>query len=380
VRRAHLGDEAAVELLVGAVERPSPSGREAEVSAYLARAMRGVADEAFVDAVGNVVVRVGSGPRVVTLLGHVDTVPGDVPVRLDRGVLYGRGSVDAKGPLCAMLAGASRLGDAARSELSVYVIGAVEEEAASSRGARHALATYPPPELLVIGEPSGWDGITLGYKGRLTVTVEARRPNSHAARDDATAAEIVLAATEAVRAWARSRSARAARVFDGVQVTVEAVTSRNDGLEQCSEARLSLRLPPDCPPEAAEAAARRAVGAVAGTHRHRGGAVTLRAAAGERAHRGPRDTPLTRALRTAIRREGGRPRLTLKTGTSDMNVLAGAWDVPMAAYGPGDAALDHTPDEHLDLDEYLRAIRVLTRALEALAGGALGEGTTGRPG
>jgi [amino group carrier protein]-lysine/ornithine hydrolase len=42
------------------------------------------------------------------------------------------------------------------------------------------------------------------------------------------------------------------------------------------------------------------------------------------------------------------------------------WKCPIVAYGPGDSALDHTPDEHIDLDEYLRAVRVLTSALARL--------------
>jgi hypothetical protein len=85
-------------------------------------------------------------------------------------------------------------------------------------------------------------------------------------------------------------------------------------------------------------------------------------------YRGPRDTPLVRAFKGAIRRAGGKPRLKLKTGTSDMNVVAPVWDVPMLAYGPGDASLDHTPQEHLSLPDYARAVAVLTTALTGLTG------------
>ena len=49
-----------------------------------------------------------------------------------------------------------------------------------------------------------------------------------------------------------------------------------------------------------------------------------------------------------------------------MNIVGPVWNCPIFAYGPGDSALDHTPDEHIDLDEYLRAIRVLTQALSRL--------------
>jgi len=53
----------------------------------------------------------------------------------------------------------------------------------------------------------------------------------------------------------------------------------------------------------------------------------------------------------------------LKTGTSDMNVVGPAWGCPLLAYGPGDSGLDHTPDEHIEIAEYLRAIDVLETAL-----------------
>lgn len=52
-----------------------------------------------------------------------------------------------------------------------------------------------------------------------------------------------------------------------------------------------------------------------------------------------------------------------------MNVVAELWPVPTLAYGPGDSALDHTPEERLDLAEYDRAVAVLTSALTRLVGG-----------
>jgi len=53
----------------------------------------------------------------------------------------------------------------------------------------------------------------------------------------------------------------------------------------------------------------------------------------------------------------------VKSGTSDMNVLAPAWGCPMVAYGPGDSRYDHTPMERLSLSDYERSIRVLESVL-----------------
>ena len=65
--------------------------------------MRALGYDAHVDGAGNAVGTRGTGEREIVLLGHIDTVPGEVPVRIEDGVLFGRGAVDAKGPLAAFV-------------------------------------------------------------------------------------------------------------------------------------------------------------------------------------------------------------------------------------------------------------------------------------
>jgi LysW-gamma-L-lysine carboxypeptidase len=86
----------------------------------------------------------------------------------------------------------------------------------------------------------------------------------------------------------------------------------------------------------------------------------------ERPFQAQKNTPVVRALLRAIRAAGGRPRFKLKTGTSDMNVVGPAWGCPIAAYGPGDSSLDHTPDEHISVEEFRRGVGVLAQALTEL--------------
>lgn len=83
----------------------------------------------------------------------------------------------------------------------------------------------------------------------------------------------------------------------------------------------------------------------------------------EEAFRADKNNALVRAFLGAIRDVGGKPAFTLKTGTADMNIVGPVWGCPIVAYGPGDSALDHTPNEHLVLAEYERAIDVLARVL-----------------
>jgi LysW-gamma-L-lysine carboxypeptidase len=92
----------------------------------------------------------------------------------------------------------------------------------------------------------------------------------------------------------------------------------------------------------------------------------------EKAWRSDRQNALVRSFLTAIRTVDGsvQPGFLVKTGTSDMNVVGPLWRCPIVAYGPGDSALDHTPHEHLSLDEYWRAIEVMEAMLRTLAASA----------
>lgn len=342
------------------VATPTLSGAEREGVALLAAELADAFDALWVDDAGNLVARQGEGAVAVTFLGHVDTVPGQIPVEVVDGVLHGRGAVDAKGPLCAALAAAAKMGDAARSALTVRVVGAVGEEAPGSVGARHAAATLPVPDLLIVCEPSGWDGVTLGYKGRLGVELTCERPGAHSAGPEANASDRVVEAYRCIRERLSSAEdvPAAPGAFDRVQVALLDIVGGSDGMRDVCRARLGIRLPPALPPDAAwariEASER-----PDGVHAERGESVP--------AVRGPRDTPLVRAFRRAIRGAGGRARTSVKTGTADMNVVAEPWPVPMVAYGPGDAALDHTPHERLSLREFDASVGVLRAVLDDLA-------------
>lgn len=356
-----LTDHEAVRLLTGVVANPSPSGHERGVAELLVAAARGWARDAFVDPVGNAVAVWGKGPLNVTFLGHMDTVPGEIPVRVEDGVLHGRGSVDAKGSLCAALVAATRLPVGVWERLSFTFIGAVEEEAPSSRGARYAVTAHPAPDLVIVGEPSGWERYTLGYKGRLGVTFTARRGGAHSSREEATAAEAAVDAFTCLRDWVERDNEGVERLFERLQVSLIAMDSGGDGLEEWCRARVSLRLPPRWSGAAL-------AGAIAGLPLPSG--VTMDLTEPLDAFRSDNGSDLARAFRVAIRSVGGSPRPSLKTGTSDMNVVAPHWNAPMVAYGPGDSNLDHTPEERLVLREYLLAVDVLERVMLELAGQA----------
>lgn len=202
-----------VALLTRMLEIPSVSTHEAELARVLAAEMARLGFESFVDEAGNAIGIVGEGPDVA-LLGHIDTVPGAIPVRIEDGKLYGRGAVDAKGPFAAFICAAARLAvSGTRLPFRLVLIGAVEEEAASSKGARYAAGRYHPVAC-IIGEPSGWDRITLGYKGRLLVDGVWEQPMSHSAGRETSAAERAVAFWNDVAAHCAAYNQGRERLFD----------------------------------------------------------------------------------------------------------------------------------------------------------------------
>jgi LysW-gamma-L-lysine carboxypeptidase len=351
-----------VELLQALLHIESLSGEEAEAVYFLVAQMGALGMAARVDEVGNAVgVRQapaadGRFSREILLLGHVDTVPGRVPVRVADGCLYGRGAVDAKGPLAAFVIAAARapLPPGTR----VVVVGAVEEESATSRGARHVAETYWP-DWCIIGEPSGVEGVTLGYKGRLALAYELSQPVGHSAGPDVAVAETAVAFWQALQAYAAQYNEGRARLFDRLLPSLRSLCTDGDGLMERATARIGLRLPPGFGAAPFLALAQSWAGAA-----------SLAASGHEAAFEANRRSPLVQAFSRAIRQTGARPRLKLKTGTADMNVVGPRWNCPIVAYGPGDSRLDHTPQEHVVLAEYLQAIRILQTVLRQAADGS----------
>lgn len=341
-----------VALLTRMVEIPSLSGEESALADALVDAMRGLGFQAYVDAAGNAVGILGDGPAEVMLLGHMDTVPGAIPVRVEDGKLYGRGAVDAKGPLAAFIAAAAEVGTVAGKR--IVVVGATEEEAASSTGARHVARTFAPA-CCVIGEPSGTQSVTLGYKGRLVFAYRADAAASHSASPGENVIETAVSFWNRVRAWTEARNA-GKKMFDALDPVLREIHSGSDGLNESVQFRASIRIPPGETPENVRDGIRALAPAGA----------RLVFWGGDPPYRAAKNTPLVRAFLAAIRAEGLEPAFKLKSGTSDMNVVGPAWNCPIVAYGPGDSRLDHTPDEHLDLAEYRQAIGILARVLRSV--------------
>ena len=174
---AEKGERELVAFLVDLLAIPSPSGKEAKITERIAGEMRRLGfDEVRIDGLGNVIGRVGRGPRLVAFDAHVDTVDaGDRahwsfdPFRphVSEGRVWGRGAADQKGGLASMVhAGRIVREMGLGRDLTLLFVGSVQEEDCEGMAWKYLVEEEKiRPELIVLTEPTSLN-ICRGHRGR----------------------------------------------------------------------------------------------------------------------------------------------------------------------------------------------------------------------
>jgi putative selenium metabolism hydrolase len=146
-------------------------------------------DEVTIDPMGNVIGRIGSGPRVIAFDGHVDTVDVGDPELWDRDphsgdiegdILYGRGTSDMKGGVASSVyAGALLKQHGIPDNVTVYVTGTVQEEDCDGLCWQYIVNEDGiRPDLVVITEPTSLR-IYRGHRGRMEMEVRTSGISCH---------------------------------------------------------------------------------------------------------------------------------------------------------------------------------------------------------
>jgi [amino group carrier protein]-lysine/ornithine hydrolase len=331
----------------------SPTGREAAGVRVFGEIARELGYDFHIDPIGNGIASRGKKQPQLMFLGHIDTVEGAIPIRSNRRSVAGRGACDAKAPLIAALYSGAR----ADLPAKLQIVAAVGEER-DSRGAQFLLGRYRP-NYLIVGEPTGWDGITIAYKGELRLGATFGGTRSHLSSPAPSTVDRALAWVGQVRQICDRY--RGTSPFRSVTMKVVAMTTRLRGDEEHVLVELDLRLPLGV----RATTILREIRTVAPPAARVSVIVQVDPVEVDRRNR------VVQALSAAIRNQGGTPTLYQKAGTSDLNTVLPTWRCPTAVYGPGDSHLDHTDRERTALADLRRAIRVLEASWTQLAGGGL---------
>ncbi len=331
------------EVLVDLLKAYSPTGHEERARMVLVDIADRLGLKAEVDEVGNVLVRKGGGGNV-WLIGHYDTVPGELPVKWRNGIITGRGAVDAKGPLSAMLVAASL------SRHPVTVAALVGEEG-DSRGARYLLKEKLPP-YIIIGEPSNTTGVIIAYRGGAHLKILCKGRGGHSSSPGESAIDKMIDFILELRKLAPGTRYGEPR---GVITIIEGGEAPNV-LPKRASATIDLRVPPGMKPEELihEMESKLAKGCYIEI-----GWITPPVVVR------PSD-PVPRAIVRSLLKLGKKPKLLRKYGSSDMNLLQGKVR-SISAYGPGNSRLAHTDEEAISVDELTLAVEVYREALDQLS-------------
>ena len=362
-----MSDGYAVDLLTRMLNIYSPSGNEEHISLFLADEMKKLGFKVHRDQVGNVIGEIGEGSPIVLLCGHMDTVEGEIPIRVEDGKLYGRGSVDAKGPLAAMIVAASNFVEG-NFPGKILVVGVVDEEG-SGKGIQYFVEEGIQPDFAIFGEPSGLEKVVFGYKGILTVKVTVETPSGHSAApwlfDNAI--------EKAMDFWKQInklhlREEKLKSRFYSITSCLTGIKGGNTSasfIPSYCEILVQLRIPPQLTPEQVFEEVMRKIDRYKATNPKV--TVTVETVDVAKAFEADRRSVIVRALAWGIRKTTlNYASFSRKTGTGDMNVLGNSLKIPVVTYGPGDSRLDHTPNEHIDIQEYLDSIEVLKKTLTKL--------------
>ena len=183
-------DKELIEFVQRSVQTRSYTDEEGEYANLVKKEMERLGyDEVFIDSTGNVVGRIGDGPKIIHFDSHMDTVQvndaeeWEYPPfsgEIQEGYLWGRGSVDMKSALGASVYAAARARDLGYLEgKTVYVTGTVCEEFCDGENLKHLYRELDlKPDFCVICEPSD-NVITLGHKGKAQIRIRTHGVSAH---------------------------------------------------------------------------------------------------------------------------------------------------------------------------------------------------------
>ena len=189
-QRAKALETDTVRFLADLVRTPSFSSKEEKVIQVIKKEMKKVGfDEVRIDGLGSIIGRIGKGLRVIAFDAHIDTVyPGDLAQwktdpfkpRIKDGKIWGRGTVDQKGGMAAMVYAGKMIKELGlNDQFTIYFTGTVMEEDCDGLCWQYLLNEEKlKPEFVVITEPTNLN-LYRGHRGRMEIRVEVKGRSCH---------------------------------------------------------------------------------------------------------------------------------------------------------------------------------------------------------
>lgn len=373
-------DAACIEFLRDLIRIPSFSGQEQRIAARIADEMRRVGfGQVYCDHAGNVVGRIGKGSQRILFDGHMDTVGVGNPsawqhnpfgAEIVDGVLYGRGAMDMKASLAAMVYGLKSLAADPTALRGEIILAAVVQEEPYEGVAIRSLIDGEGlwPSFVVLGEPTNLE-IAVGHRGRVELRVATEGRACHASAPELgenalyAAAKVIFGIEMlAGHLGEDSRLGKGSIAVTGISCTAGSNNAVPDYCELIVDRRLTLGETRErALAEIRQIIEREGVrGAVRVADR-----VTVTYTGYE--NRGqeyyppwlmPEDAPLVKMAVKAVERAiERRPRTKAWAFSTDGAYTRGEAGIPTVGFGPGEERYAHTADEQVRVEDVLLAAK-----------------------
>jgi acetylornithine deacetylase len=339
----------AVDFLKELIRFPSLTGEEAEIADF----MEQHAHTAGVDVLrheDNVAFGIGDGDDTLLLNSHLDVVPPAdghpydpfEPVETD-GVLYGRGSVDAKASGAAVTTALLSLVDEGWRPDGGRVIAGLstyEEGGGTKNGLQDLRPHLPPLSAAVVGEPTQLRPC-VAQKGLLILKIHAHGTAAHAGRPHLgeNAIPTAMTALQQLEEVTLDREDPYLGAPTKTVTTIDGGSANNTVPEHCVFT-VDCRTTPAYTHDEIVAQVREAVDAEVEIHSDR----LVPCAT-------PEDARIARAAQAA--RPNAEP-----FGSPTSSDWVFLHDVPTVKLGPGQSARSHTAEERIAIEEVQHAVEV----------------------
>ena len=367
------------------VRIPSLSCGEADVVAEIdAIASEFGLSNRRVDGLGNMIIQVGHGPRVLAIDAHIDTVDVGDPDQwaidpfsglVRDGYVHGRGSVDQEGGAASMLTAARILTemeyDGGFTLLFTFTV--MEEDCDGLCWNYIIESEGIKPDFAVITEPTNL-GVYRGHRGRMEMDVRFTGISAHGSAPARGLSAISIASVSALKIAEMNETLRPDEFLGAGSAVVSRIQSSGvslcavpDGCEIHIDRRLTWGETRDSAVAEIETIARESFCTIAGSDTvdprlEPRVSVPLYDVAGYKGVSHPQESyfptwkiaenhPLVAAgVRTATLATGSKPSVGKWTFSTNGVSLCGKHGVPTIGYGPGNEVGAHAPNEKTPVD------------------------------
>jgi putative selenium metabolism hydrolase len=354
----------------------SLSGEEKDVQQEVMILMKEAGfDEVIMDPLGNVLGRIGSGPVVLAIDGHIDTVDVGNPENwsfdpfsghIADGFVHGRGTVDQKGGIASTITAGRIIKELGLCQgITFYCVASVMEEDCDGLCWKYIIEESGlKPHWVISTEPTNLN-IYRGHRGRMEMHVSFRGVSAHGSAPERGKNAIYMASRGALEVEKLHERLHTDPFLGKGSITISEFVSGSPSLCAVADsARLHLdrRLTWGETKESAVEEVRQAVDnpdAKVEVIYYHGKAFTGLIYGMEKYYptwKIDEDAPIVQKGVTSFREIFGKEPIVDKwTFSTNGIAINGIHGIPLIGFGPGNEVLAHAPDEKIPIDHLVAA-------------------------